>query len=104
MNFMAVCLFFFLFVYCESPSAEPFGRVDVGRTTDTFGADTVVYSFGEPCVLDESGAFARIISESFSYAGGLHATVIHLENQRVVFPSAGLAVQSSVNAEVQRAF
>ena len=69
MSFIAVCLFSFLFVYCKSPSAEPFRWVSVGRTADAFGADSVINGLGEAGVFDEPSAFARVIDQAFSDTG-----------------------------------
>ena len=72
----------------------------VGRTTDTFGANAVVDRLGKTCVFDKSRALAGVIGESFADASGLYAAVVHLENQRAVFPLAGLAIQPPIHAEV----
>lgn len=66
--------------------------------------DPGVDAAGEGGVLHQPGALAGIIGQSFADSGGLNPAVVHLKDQGVLFPMAGLDVQPAVEAKAQGLF
>lgn len=65
----------------ESPGAEPFIGVRVGRACDALGSDPRIDLLGEGFVLDETARFAGVILHPLLLPRRLDAAVVHPEEK-----------------------
>ncbi len=75
----------------------------VWGTAQALGFDTRVDGLGEGCVLDDAGGFAGVIGEALALPRGLHAAIVHVENQRgFVRTFDAVAIDLRIEAAIER--